>query len=42
MVVPLASATTPSKGRLEAPIMMILKDRPAEHDILSCRVNSEP
>jgi hypothetical protein len=39
MVVPLASATTPSKGWLEALIMMILKDKPTEHDILSCRVN---
>jgi hypothetical protein len=38
MVVPLARATTPSKGWLEAPIMMILKDKPAERDILSCRV----
>jgi monothiol glutaredoxin len=28
-----------SKGRLEAPIMMILKDRPAEHDLLSCWAN---
>jgi hypothetical protein len=29
MVVPLARATTPNKGLLEAPNMMILGDRPA-------------
>jgi hypothetical protein len=42
MVVPLTKVAIPSKGQIKAPNIMILKDRPVEHDRLGHRINKKP